>query len=114
MSVTTDLIDSEVAAYNARDLERFIGFYSSEVVIKDAEGNVLMDGLEAMRGFYGPMFRDSPDLHVEIPRRIDFGDYVIDEELVEGVNMVGFPSELHAAVVYRVKDGKISAVTFPM
>jgi hypothetical protein len=114
MSVTTDLIDAEIAAYGDRDLERFLEFYSAEIVIKDADGNVLMDSLEAMRAFYGPMFRDSPELGVEIPRRIDFGEFVIDEELIVGVNMEGFPSELHAAVVYRVKDGKIRGVTFVM
>lgn len=114
MSAATELIDAEVTAVRERDLEKFLVFYSAEVVIKDADGNVLMEGLEAMRGFYGPMFRDSPESSVEIPRRIAFGDYVIDEELIEGVNMENYPSEIHAAVVYRVTEGKISSVTFVM
>jgi hypothetical protein len=114
MSTTTDLIDGEIAAYRARNLDEFLSYYSTDAVIRDADGNVLMEGEPAMREFYGPLFRDSPDLHLEIPRRIEFGDYVIDEELVDGVNLEGYPPQLHAAVVYRVQDSKISHVTFLM
>ena len=84
MSTTTDLIDGEIAAYRARNLDEFLSCYSADAVIRDADGNVLMEGELQMREFYGPLFRDSPDLRVEIPRRIEFGDYVIDEEPVDG------------------------------
>ena len=114
MSVATDVIDGELAAYRARDLDEFLSYYSAEAVIRDADGNVLMDGEEAMRAFYGPLFRDSPDLSVEIPNRIDFDDYVVDEEVVTGVVLEGYPSELHAVVVNRVTGSKISHVTFLM
>ena len=114
MSTTTDLIDGEIAAYRARNLDEFLSYYSADAVIRDADGNVLMEGEGEMREFYGPLFRGSPDLRLEIPRRIEFGDYVIDEELVDGVNLEGYPQKLHAVVVYRVKDSKISHVTFVM
>jgi hypothetical protein len=114
MSTATDLIDGEIAAYRARNLDEFLSYYSAEAVIRDADGNVLMEGELEMREFYGPLFRDSPDLRLEIPRRIEFGDYVIDEELVDGVNLEGYPPQLHAVVVNRVKDSKISHVTFLM
>src|ERR1039458_3848508 len=92
LSTTTDLIDGQIAAYRARNLEEFLSHYSADAVIRDADGNRLMEREQAMREFYGPMFRDSPDLRLEIPRRIEFGDYVIDEELVDGVNLQGYPS----------------------
>jgi hypothetical protein len=114
MSKETDLIDGEIAAYRKRDLNAFLDFYAADVVIKDADGNVLVQGLQGMHEFYEPLFRDSPDLKVEIPTRIAFGEYVIDEELIDGVNVEGFPRQLHAAVVNRVKDGKISGATFLM
>ena len=114
MSTTTDLIDGQLVAYRARDLEAFLRFYSTDVIIRDADGNVLVDGELGMREFYGQLFRSSPELRVETPRRIDFGDFVIDEEVVDGVELDGYPPQLHAAAAYRIKDAKICSVTFLM
>ena len=63
--------------------------YAADVKVKDFDGNVLMDELEAIRGQYGPLFRDSPQLRADIPRRIVAGDYVIDEEDISGMVMAG-------------------------
>jgi len=114
MSEATDVVDRQLAAYRDRDLERFLACYAADVKVKDFDGNVLMDGLEAMRGQYGPLFRDSPQLRVDIPRRIMAGDYVIDEEYGSGIVMAGFPPEEHIAVVYRVRDGLIHDVILLM
>jgi hypothetical protein len=110
MSEATDVVDRQVAAYRDRDLERFLACYARDVRVRDFDGNVLMDGLEAMRGQYGSLFRDSPELKVDIPSRIEAGDHVIDEEYGSGIVMAGFPSEGHFAVVYRVRDGLITDV----
>jgi hypothetical protein len=110
VSEATDVVDRQVAAYRDRDLERFLACYAADAKIKDFDGNVLMDGLEAMRGQYGALFRDSPQLRADIPHRIEAGDYVIDEEYDSGIVLTGFPSELHIAVVYRVRDGLIHDV----
>jgi hypothetical protein len=80
------------------------------VRVRDFDGNVLMDGLEAMRGQYGPMFRDSSQLRAEIPRRIVAGDYVIDEEDISGMVVAGSPRTVHAVAIYRVRDGLIHDV----
>lgn len=109
-----DIIDEQVEAYNARDLDRFIHCYAEEVAIEDGDGNVLVQGHEAVRTLYGTLFVNSPDLHVRIANRIRVGDYGVDEEEITGFNMQGFPSEMHAAVVYRVADGKIAHVRLLM
>ena len=114
MSEATDVVDRQVAAYRDRDLERFLGCYAADVKVRDFDGNVLMDGLEAMRGQYGPMFRDSPQLRADVPRRIVAGNYVIDEEDISGMVMAGFPPTMHAAVLYRVRDGLIHDVVLLM
>ncbi len=90
MSETTGVVDRQIAAFRDRDLERFLGFYAAGVKVRDFDGNVLMDGLEAMRGQYGPLFRDSPELRVEIPRRMVAGEYVVDEEDISGFVLAGF------------------------
>jgi hypothetical protein len=33
--------------------------YAADVKVRDFDGDVLMDGLEGMRGQYGPLFRDA-------------------------------------------------------
>ena len=114
MPEVTDVVDRQVAAYRDRDLERFLACYAADVKVKDFDGNVLMEGLEAMRGQYGPLFRDSPQLSVRIPRRMAAGEYVIDEEYGSGIVMAGFPPEEHIAVVYRVRDDLIHDVILLM
>jgi hypothetical protein len=114
MPEATEVVDRQIAAFRDRDLERFLEFYSAGVKVRDFDGNVLMDGLAAMRGQYGPLFRDSPELSVEIPRRVAAGDYVVDEEQVSGFVLAGYPAAMHAVVVYRVRDGLIHDVVFLM
>jgi hypothetical protein len=114
MPEATDVVDRQIAAFRDRDLERFLGFYAAGVKVRDFDGNVLMDGLEAMRGQYGPLFRDSPELSVEIPRRMAAGDYVVDEEQVSGFVLAGYPAAMQAVVVYRVRDGLIDNVVLLM
>ena len=114
MSDVTEVVDRQLAAFRDRDLERFMGCYASGVKIRDFDGNVLMDGPEAMRGQYGPLFRDSPQLDVEIPGRMVAGDYVVDEENLSGFVLAGFPTEMHAIVLYRVRDRLIQDVVLLM
>ena len=89
------------------DLERFLACYASSVVVENASGERIVEGEDGMRAFYGQPFTNSPELHAEVPSRIRAGDFVIDEERVPGLNRPGFPPEMHAAVVYRVRGGLI-------
>jgi uncharacterized protein (TIGR02246 family) len=96
-----------VAAYNARDLDRFLECYSPDAVIEDGRGQVLRQGRDAMRSFYGQLFAQSPQLHCAVRHRIHVGSYVIDEEAISGIRLDGFPTELHAAAVYLLEGGLI-------
>lgn len=100
-----DIIEEQLLAYNARDLERFIATYASEIVIQDGKDNVLMQGHDQMRERYGGLFRSSPELHCEIVNRIRIGPYVVDEEQMTGRR--GSPTPVRAVVVYRVEEDKI-------
>ena len=102
-----DPVDAQLAAYNARDLDSFLAAYAPDAVVEDAGGQPMMTGHAGLRAVYGPLFAESPALRAEVRTRIRVGEFVIDEEHVTGANLPGFPSELHAAVVYRVCDGRI-------
>jgi uncharacterized protein (TIGR02246 family) len=112
MSEATDLVDRQVAAYQARDLDGFLRFYAEDVKIRDFGGAVIAGGMEGMRAFYEPLFRDSPELSAKVLNRIVIGDCVIDEEKVSGINVAGYPAQMHAAVVYQIRDGLIRGVIF--
>jgi hypothetical protein len=75
--------------------------------VEDASGNRMMEGIDALRGTYGQLFQNSPDLRAEVTTRIRAGEFVIDEERASGMNLPGMPPELHAAIVYRVRGGRI-------
>jgi|SRR6516164_3325863 hypothetical protein len=114
MSGTTDLVDRQIAAYQKRDLDTFLAFYSKNARIRQFDGSVLADNTDGLRSFYEPLFRDSPRLKARILHRIAAGDYVIDEEETTGVNVPGYPPTIHAVVIYHVKDGLIHDVIFLM
>ena len=100
-----DPVEEQLLAYNARDLERFIETYSTDVVIQDGADNLLMRGHDQMREKYGALFKASPGLHCRIASRMRIGKYVVDEEEVTGVR--GSPTPMRAIVVYRIEEAKI-------
>ena len=100
------VVQGQVEAFNARDIDRFVGYYSPDAVLEDGAGNVLARGHDAIRAIYGPMFAQSPELHTEVVRRIQVGPWAIDEERGRGLNLAGFPPELHVAVIYRVEGDR--------
>jgi len=110
MSAATDLVDRQIATFRARDTDAFLSHYAPDVKIRDFDGNLLADGQEGIRGFYGPIFRDSPQLSMQILHRIAAGDYVIDEEQGSGLNAPGYPSTMHGIAIYRVRDNLIQDV----
>ena len=100
-----DVVQSAIDAYHAHDLDRCLSFYAADVVVKRADGTILMDGAEAVRARYAKSMSDHPNLHYDIPNRIALGNYVIDEERVTGYSPGG-PEVVRAVLVYRF-DGAL-------
>ena len=111
MPEATDIVDAQAKAFQERDLEGFPACYSANAVIKDADGNVMMSGLDSLRRMHAQLFRDSPQLALQIAGRMAVRDYVVDEELIEGFNLAGYPPAIHAIAMYRVTGGAIHEVT---
>lgn len=109
-----DPVEHQLQAFNARNLDAFLEAYAPNVRIEDGEGDAMMSGIDELRAFYGEVFRNSPDLHCDVVNRISVGDWVIDEEEIEGLQAEGFPEEAHAAVEYRVSDDQITLVRMLM
>ena len=104
-----DVVQGAIDAYHDHDLDRCLSFYAPDVVVKQADGTILMDGAEAVRARYAKSMSDHPSLHYDIPNRISLGAYVIDEERVTGFSPGG-PDVVRAALVYRFADDLISEI----
>lgn len=107
MTTPCEVIDRQIAAYNQRDLDSFVACYAPDATVVQPDGSILPSGHQEIRARYGKLFAGSPNLRAEIANRIEVGTVVIDEERVTGFVLPGMPSEIHAAVVYRVVDGLI-------
>lgn len=110
MSQATDVVDAQLDAYFARDLESFAACYAPDALITSATGEVLAEGYEGIRQMYGGLFENSPQLRGRIVNRIAVGDFVVDHEEIEGFNLPGSPTSFEAIAAYQVVDGKISRV----
>jgi hypothetical protein len=105
-----DPVDTQLAAYNAHDVDAFMACYTRDCVIEDGAGNRLMTGHDDMRPRYQALFANSPALHCEIDSRVRIGQYVIDEERITG----RVPDLRRAVVIYRIDaaSGLIAHVRF--
>lgn len=114
MAEAETVVQQQVEAYDARDAERFADWYADGATILAPDRSVMAAGKAQIMNLYSQMFGQSPALHAEVVTRIAVGDFVIDEERVSGLVFEGMPPELHAAVIYRVTEGKISQVQLLM
>ncbi len=104
------VVQKQVDAYNARNVDLFLSFYSKDVVItRHPSGETVARGTEEMRKIYSGLFERAPKLNCRVLSRTTTGNMVIDHELVTGIE--GRPY-LHAVAIYEVNDGLITNVWF--
>lgn len=108
-TTASDIVQRQLNAYNARDLDAFIATYHPDVRLYDFPDKLVREGHAALRQVYGRMFTQLPHLHAQVPRRIAMGNYVIDEEIVTGLPE---GRTLKATAIYEVRDGLIARVWF--
>lgn len=102
------LVQQQLNAYNARNIEAFLAPYSDTVVIYDISGEEMMRGKQAMRDSYSRMFNNVPELHCKLVNRMVLNNTVIDQEYVTGFNEI----PLRAIAIYKIENGKIAKVYF--
>jgi hypothetical protein len=103
-----EVVQQQLEAYNAHDLEAFMATYSPTIQIRRfPDGDLLYDGAAAVRERYEHYFRTArPQAH--ITGRMVRGAFVIDYEQVYD------PQRGHREVIalYEVRDGLIQRVWF--
>ena len=111
MSDIENLAKRQLEAYNASDLEAFVGCYHSDVVVCDGETEVSR-GLEAFRERYRAMF-EAWDFGATVSQRLVLGGHCVDLEDYWRVNPEsGERSEGRVLVRYRFRDERIGMVQF--
>lgn len=105
----TAIVDAQIEAYNAQNLDAFCACYSDDAVIANLGGEVTEQGAAALRARYARMFAKFPKNKARIVNRIVLGDRIIDHEDV--TRGPGGP-RFEAVAIYTVTKGKIARVDF--
>lgn len=103
-----DVVQAQVEAYNAQDLDAFCACFASDCVIADLNGAVTQEGAGQIRERYAAMFAQYPENKAQIVSRMAVGDVVIDHERIQRSPEL----RLEAIAIYTVRDGLISRVDF--
>ena len=114
------IVDEQLEAYNARDIDRFAATYHDDVELYVLSGGLLqpdLNGKERLKQNYGGMFSSLKYLHASTVKRIVHGRYVIIHEYVEQEAMN--PDDANkiqpnykVVAAYEVEEGLIRRVTF--
>ena len=106
------VVQAQVDAYNAHDIERFVQCYADDITIYDLSGkDPPMKGIAELRKDYQWLTKAPPEFRVQIINRLTVGRFVVDLERI-----LGLPKEKgtpEALAIFEVRDGKIKNVWFP-
>lgn len=103
-------VKKQLEAYNNRNLSDFVSCFADDVKLYRLQtGELFCDGRDNFIALYGDMFSKSPNLHCEVVKRITCGNFVIDEEIVNGLRG---NDNVHATAIYEVKDSVIIKAWF--
>lgn len=106
------LVERQLAAYNARDIDAFCScFHPTVTVINLVSNKKSCEGIQQFREIYQKLFSSTPKLHCELVSRIVLDEAIIDEEIVTG--LPNYSDGLHAVAIYSFADCLINRVWFP-
>jgi hypothetical protein len=99
----------QLDAYNARDLQRFLAEYTEDVLaFRLPSSEPVLVGKSAFAEHYRKNRFCLPGLHAELVNRMVFGNKVIDQERVHGVES----EAMEVAAIYEVTPQGICKVWF--
>ncbi|HUS34889.1 MAG TPA: nuclear transport factor 2 family protein [Verrucomicrobiae bacterium] len=103
----TEIVQRQVEAYNARDLQAFAATYSETIqMIRLPATEPAIKNKAELVEFYGANRFMAPSLHAEILNRIVLGNKVIDHERITGLPN----SPFECVIVYEVDNDLIQRV----
>jgi len=107
MSEAAKVVQRQLDAYNAHDLQAFVATYSDDVsVYKVPATSPTISGKQQLTEFYRDARFSLPDLHAELLHRSVVGNKVIDHERIVGLRN----EPVDAVVAYVVRNDLIQSV----
>ena len=105
-----EVVQAQLDAYNAKDIEALLATYSPKAEQYATGGELLARGYEQIRPRFLARFAE-PNLHARLVSRQVAGNMVADLELIERTFPEGVGS-IEMFCVYEVFDGRILRATF--
>jgi uncharacterized protein (TIGR02246 family) len=102
-----DLIQRQVNAYNARNVDAFLSTYADDAKLYVYPNQLEVSGRDQIRAHYERLFTSNPKLHRQIVHRSIAPHIVVDHERVTGLADKD-PEE--AVAIYEIKNGLIDNV----
>jgi len=101
------IINKQVNSFNSRDLDTFASCFSENVIVSNYPQDSLYSGRETLKKNYSAFYDRTPNVNVEVMRRIKLQNTVIDQEQV----FIGTKEKVQAAI-YQTSNGLIKSMTF--
>ena len=102
------IIDAQIAAYNAQDIDAFLGFFREDFEFWDFPDTLRFKGRKEAQTRYEALFGANPNLRARVLTRIVRAPLVVDHEHLTGHARRG--EGINGVVIYELVDGLIAKV----
>jgi len=106
------VVQRQLEAYNAKNLEGWLATYAPDAKQFELHGALLASGRDDMRERMAARFQE-PDLHAKVLTRTVMGSIVVDHELITRTFPEG-KGTIEMLCIYEVADGLITKATFAL
>ena len=104
------VVQAQLDAYNAKDLEALLATYAPDAEQYMLHGERLAQGHDQLRQRFLARFSE-PDLHAKLLSRTVMENIVVDHEIISR-NFPEGPGTVEMLCVYEVSDGRIQRASF--
>ncbi|MGD9813925.1 MAG: SgcJ/EcaC family oxidoreductase [Hyphomonadaceae bacterium] len=104
-----EVVQRQIDAYNAHDVERMCACYTEDCVFAELNGEVRQQGRAAIQARYAQTFAQFPQNRAHAANRIALGAYVVDDE--QGERAPGV-DPFRVGAIYTIRDGLIARCDF--
>jgi N-acetylglutamate synthase-like GNAT family acetyltransferase len=114
-SSTADIelpVQKQLDAYNARDIDAFMPWWSEDCEYYEFPDRLLARGAPEIRQRHVARFKE-PNLHGRLMKRIAVANMVVDQETVTRSFPDG-PGEVDVVAIYEIENGRIAKAWFKM
>jgi steroid delta-isomerase-like uncharacterized protein len=109
---STDLVQSNFAAWNAHDADKVASLYTDDVVYEDVPFGLIARGHADLRKMVADFFTSIPDLKLEVVSNKSVGNRGSVEWIFSGTDVglykTGKKFSVRGASVYELRGGKFS------